>query len=630
MYHATEQDHARVPLRLSIATSLASLVATEQRPEGVAAAASFDPSDIDFDSDGWIDYLERVQDWLRLEQRIEPFLSTTAVLRDLFATLSRDGLTGNVEPNGTTLTAQGLEQLVDRLDRAVALRDTFVADLEEHTVRAASERWLEAWDDATDVPSSEPIRAKADTWPILTFVGRATRGQLDLNPTYQRGDVWPTKDAQLLIESILRGIPLPSIIVLRPESIATAPWEVVDGKQRLTSILRFIGAHPSAVRIVRDMEAEHPGVLSERLFREDYPAFRKAWRKATGTTLTATVERQLYFPFPLSKDFGAGTELSWVAGRYYTDLKDEIVLVGGGESSVEEVFEGTSDYKVPVIEYVEATPRQIHEVFNLYNKQGKHLNAEEIRNAVFHDLDIMRALASMAGDGPGWSEAAPFLAPVAAEVLSVSRALEDLGVSSDRFKRTKVLSWIASLLLTDPGASGTVRKLSTAQQINKFLDRVTHRNDPLRSQARVRDVAVLFARAVAAHGRCEWPSAFRGKSRNGWDELPLVASVLGIALATIVLGDETARRVEAKADELQRRSAEDWKRPVKTQTALQWSYIGTTTLGILEVLEVPAGAVDTALREAFGSSPVSALVHVRNEWLDTEKVRQREHWAVQS
>ncbi|MEU4360496.1 DUF262 domain-containing protein [Promicromonospora sp. NPDC023987] len=627
MYDATEHDDARAPLRLFIATSLASLAATTQRPEGVAEVEPFNAANIDFDSDSWIDYLERVQDWLRLEQRIEPFLSTTAVLRDLFATLAKDGLAGKVETNGITLTTAGLEPLADRLDRAVALRDAFGADLEEHNLRAATERWVEAWDDAAEDRSSEPIRAKADTWPILTFVGRATRGQLDLNPTYQRGDVWPTKDAQLLIESILRGIPLPSIIVLRPESIATAPWEVVDGKQRLTSILRFIGAHPAAIQTVREMESAHPGVLSERLYREDYPAFRKAWRKATGETLTATVERKNYFPFPLSKDFGAGTELARLAGHYYGDLKGEIVLVGGGEASVEEVFEGTSDYKVPVIEYVEATPRQIHEVFNLYNKQGKHLNAEEIRNAVFHDLDIMRTLASMAGDSPKWTEVAPFLAPVTAEVFAVGRALDDLGIPSDRFKRTKILSWIASLLLTDPAASGSVRRLSTAQQINKFLDRVTHRNDPLRSQGRVRDVVALFAQAVAAHAGGNWSPEFRGKSRTSWEELPLVASLLGISLAVSVLGEGAAARVAETAHELRKRSTEDWTRPVKTQTALQWSYIATTALGILDVLGVSTSAAESAMRAAFGHSPVAALVQVRDEWLSTESDRTRGHLA---
>ena len=44
------------------------------------------------------------------------------------------------------------------------------------------------------------------------------------------------------------------------------------------------------------------------------------------------------------------------------------------------------NYKFPVIIYKKVTSEQIHEVFSLYNKQGKHLNAEEIRNALYHHL----------------------------------------------------------------------------------------------------------------------------------------------------------------------------------------------------------------------------------------------------
>jgi hypothetical protein len=599
---------ARATLAAAAAAALASLSSSEAHPEEVVSCEPFEASEVDFDGEDWIDHLDRVQDWLRLEQRIEHYLSTPQVLRELFVSLGKSGMPGNIETNGILLTAQGLEHFVDRLERAVVLRDRFLSDLEDHTVKAASQRWVEAWDDAAETPSTEPIRAKVDTWPILTFVGRANRGQLDLNPTYQRGDVWPTKDAQLLIASILRGIPLPSIIVLRPDSIATAPWEVVDGKQRLTSILRFIGAHPAALRTVRAAEAEHPSVISERLFREDYPAFRRAWRKATGQTLTATLERQLYFPFTLPKDLGAGTDLARLAGSYYSQIRDEIVLVGGGESTVYEVFEGTSDYKVPIIEYVEATPRQIHEVFNLYNKQGKHLNAEEIRNAVYHDLDIMRALASMADDGPGWADAAPFLAEVAAQLTTISEALVAYGIPDDRFKRTKVLSWVASILLSSPAEGGYVRKLSTAQQINKFLDRALQRNDPMRAQATVRDAVALLARTVTAHRSTNlWSPMFCGKARNGWEELPLVASLIGTALVVAAHGDQAEQVLATHSDEIRARSAEQWIRPIKTQTALQWSYIADVALGVLDATGTSPALADGALRARFQHSPVGAF-----------------------
>ena len=73
------------------------------------------------------------------------------------------------------------------------------------------------------------------------------------------------------------------------------------------------------------------------------------------------------------------------------------------------MFELATDYMIPLIEYSRATQKQIHEVFNLYNKQGKHLNAEEIRNVVFHDIDFMRALLVVSGDNQDVAAVAPFL-----------------------------------------------------------------------------------------------------------------------------------------------------------------------------------------------------------------------------
>ncbi|MFF2831928.1 DUF262 domain-containing protein [Cellulosimicrobium cellulans] len=604
-------DTDRHALEIALAESLATLSQPSMTPEGVSVTRAFDASDVDFGSEAWVDYLELVQDWLRLDQRIESFLSTKEVLRDLFSSLGKGGLVGNVEVNGITLTEQGLEQLHERVERGVALRERFLDDLNEVTAKVASSRWYDAWDEASVATSREPIRAKADTWTIQNFVAKAERGKLDLNPTYQRGDVWPTKDAQLLIESILRGIPLPSIIVLRPDSIASSPYEVVDGKQRLTSILRFVGKHPNALRTVRETDLAHPGFDLQHLFRTDYSAFRRAWKGATGEALTLATERLLYFPFPLAKDFGDGTDLARMGGRFFHEIQEEVVLVGGGEATIYDVFEGTTDYKVPIIEYLEATPRQVHEVFNLYNKQGKHLNAEEIRNAVYHELDVMRAFATVAGDGPGLEIAAPFLAPVEADVHAVGSYIGACGVSADRFKRTKVVSWLSALVVTDPlDDNGVVRKLSTARHIDTFLDRATKRNDVMRTQSRIRDLVSLLSTATDAHAAVEWPDALRGKT-SGWEELPLVATLLGMALGAAVLGESTSARARERASALQISANEAWLRPSKTQTGLQWAYVADTALGVVETLGVSPTAVDDEIRATFTNSPLRAFETLR-------------------
>lgn len=63
-------------------------------------------------------------------------------------------------------------------------------------------------------------------------------GELDVHPEFQRIFRWDDLQKTRLIESLLLGIPLPSIFVAQTEDGA---WDVVDGVQRLSTILQFQG-----------------------------------------------------------------------------------------------------------------------------------------------------------------------------------------------------------------------------------------------------------------------------------------------------------------------------------------------------------------------------------------------------
>ncbi len=63
-------------------------------------------------------------------------------------------------------------------------------------------------------------------------------GELDIHPEFQRFFRWKEQQKSKLIESILLGIPIPSIFVSqRPDGV----WDVVDGLQRLSTIFEFVG-----------------------------------------------------------------------------------------------------------------------------------------------------------------------------------------------------------------------------------------------------------------------------------------------------------------------------------------------------------------------------------------------------
>jgi hypothetical protein len=77
--------------------------------------------------------------------------------------------------------------------------------------------------------------------PIHDLVHLYTNRQLNLNPGFQRSSVWTTKDRSKLIESIFRNYPLPAIFLYHREENGRIIYDVIDGKQRLETILMFMG-----------------------------------------------------------------------------------------------------------------------------------------------------------------------------------------------------------------------------------------------------------------------------------------------------------------------------------------------------------------------------------------------------
>ena len=64
---------------------------------------------------------------------------------------------------------------------------------------------------------------------------------LNLEPGFQRQSVWSERDRARLIDSILRNYPLPAIFLYRREENGQIIYDVIDGKQRIESVLMFMG-----------------------------------------------------------------------------------------------------------------------------------------------------------------------------------------------------------------------------------------------------------------------------------------------------------------------------------------------------------------------------------------------------
>lgn len=95
-------------------------------------------------------------------------------------------------------------------------------------------------EDAVDQPDARPVSSQPHDWTISTLRDKYDRGQIDLQPHYQREYVWELKPElpSRLIESLLLQIPIPPLYFVR--LAGTGKIEVVDGQQRLTTLIRFV------------------------------------------------------------------------------------------------------------------------------------------------------------------------------------------------------------------------------------------------------------------------------------------------------------------------------------------------------------------------------------------------------
>ncbi len=74
------------------------------------------------------------------------------------------------------------------------------------------------------------------TWKISDLLKVYEENRLDLSPPYQRNEVWTAKAQQKLLESILRGKPIPSFFLLKK---ADNSFEMIDGQQRARTVIGY-------------------------------------------------------------------------------------------------------------------------------------------------------------------------------------------------------------------------------------------------------------------------------------------------------------------------------------------------------------------------------------------------------
>lgn len=168
---------------------------------------------------------------------------------------------------------------------------------------------------------------------IASFHEQNQLGKFNFEPPYQRRSIWSDEKQSFLIDSILRNFPIPPIFLDRKidPNTGKTTFDVIDGKQRLTAIARFINN-------------EIPAASERALSDAD----------------------------------------NLLDGVYFRDLSANAGLA---------VYKAAFWKYNVAVEYIDPTDEGlIEEVFDRLNRNGEKLTGQELRNAQYHACSITKAV----------------------------------------------------------------------------------------------------------------------------------------------------------------------------------------------------------------------------------------------
>lgn len=122
--------------------------------------------------------------------------------------------------------------------------------------------------------TTDDLVVQSSDMALMNVASLANSGALDLSPRFQRRNRWDADRQSLLIESFLMNVPVPPVYLAEEQH---GRFSVIDGKQRLTAISRFLNGefrltglkfmHDLTGRTFRDLPASLSGSLNLRPLR---------------------------------------------------------------------------------------------------------------------------------------------------------------------------------------------------------------------------------------------------------------------------------------------------------------------------------------------------------------------------
>ena len=187
------------------------------------------------------------------------------------------------------------------------------------------------------------LKRESNKITIASFYENYQLGKYNLDPVYQRKSIWSDEKKSFLMDSIFRNFPMPPIFLHQRIDNATGKtsYDVIDGKQRLTTIVEFIDGKIPVTDETADADIVDP-----------------------------------------------------IAGKYFSDLQ---------APDFGEFLGQLWRYSIP-IEYIDTDDAsRIDAIFDRLNRNGEPLKGQELRNANYHGKPLLQLVADLVHI-PFWKE----------------------------------------------------------------------------------------------------------------------------------------------------------------------------------------------------------------------------------
>jgi hypothetical protein len=142
-------------------------------------------------------------------------------------------------------------------------------------------------DDSTELPPPE-IVAYNESRSCADLFRMYTDGILEIQPSFQREIVWKEPQQTRFIDSLVKQLPIPSMCFSL--DYKTQKWQVIDGLQRMWSIIRFLSGQKWTLSKLEDIDQKLSGQQIEK-FTDRNSDLNIYLKRVQNLTLPVTVLR---------------------------------------------------------------------------------------------------------------------------------------------------------------------------------------------------------------------------------------------------------------------------------------------------------------------------------------------------